>query len=253
MNEFSAYLSALKSNLLDRSTLDQIKKSKIEDIYDILKRTPYGKHFSYRDTLKISLEVAIDKRFREILEKISKRQDIKELILEYEIENAIHNLDQKIRNVEKPHLISYFDNKEKLMRLYKNSTVQGFLMGMKIYRYTKASDILELDKFYLFWKRKLANMFPNIRRALLFEYNIRNYLIQRLNGNPPNIDVPKEIKEEELYKAEIVADNLIVNKYLSLYSYTWETVEKAYIVIKAYYIEKRFLLGVINESPGYRN
>lgn len=271
MMEFlNSYLSSLRSTFLSDEYLNEISKAdSVSTIYEILKKTPYSEYMDYRDTIKITIEKALFKRFGNVVSKVRKYVNDEILIYmiaEYESKNLLIMLDEKYRNVENPKILSFLDNKEYLIKEYRRiNNVIGF---MKITTLGKFINIKEyknftnlsysIDLFVIKSKLKLAEKCTNIRDIIKIELANKMYLVEKYVGErvlnySPNLILPEVKNETNLFKAEQKLNEIIFEKYRAAYPRTWMSLDKVYIIFKLLDRERRFINKVINrENWGYR-
>lgn len=262
----NAYLSGIRSTFLSETSLKELTKyDSISTIYELLKQTPYGRYFDYRDSIKTTIEKALFKRFNEVVNRIRKyiqNNDIFiDLIAEYESKNILMMLDEKYRNVEHPKVMSFIDSKEYLMAEFKRRPDPiGFMRATTLGRYVEIQDMpgfgkisYSLERFVIECKMRLARESETLKHIIYKEISNRAYLIYRYLGKellPFNHQLLiEEVKNEpNLYRAEERLNMYLLEKYKSLYPRTWFSIDKAYIILKLLDRERRFINEVINRE-----
>lgn len=265
MEYLNGYLSAIRSTFLDDTFLYELSRAEsISTIYEMLKKTPYSEYMDYRDSVKLTIEKALFKRFNDVVNKVRKHIGLDKLVYmvaEYEAKNILIMLDEKYRNVEHPKIMSFLDNKEYLIREYRRiNSVTGFLKVTTLGRYVSIErmenfvNISEsIDRFVLEAKLRLAEIFEELRDTIRMELANRLYLIERYIGkkvmNYPESLVLKDIKiEEDMFIAEQKLNNIIYEKYKRVYPRTWMSTSKTYLILKLLDRERRYINGVINRE-----
>ncbi|MCS7122625.1 MAG: V-type ATPase subunit [Candidatus Micrarchaeota archaeon] len=269
MNEpeiLNAYLSAIRSTFLSELFLQELTKyDSIATIYELLKQTPYGKYFDYRDSIKATIEKALFKRFNEIVYRIRNYiQDddmFIDLIAEYEAKNILIMLDEKYRNVEHPKVMSFIDNKEYLMAEFKRRPDPiGFMRATTLGRYVKIQEMpgygkisYSLEMFVVESKMRLAQRSETLKHIIHREISNRAYLIYRYLGKEiipfnPSLLLEEVKNEPNLYRAEEILNRYLMERYRTIYPRTWFLTDKAYVVLKLLDRERRFINEVINRE-----
>ncbi len=261
----NAYLSSIRSGFLNDSFLQEISKAEsISTIYEMLKKTHYRDYMDYRDSIKLTIEKALFKRFNDVINRIRKHISLDKLIYmiaEYESKNILIMLDEKYRKIEHPKIVSFLDNKEYLIKEYRRiNNVIGFLKITTFGRYVKIDQVKDftnisesIDRFVIEAKYKIAGMFEELRDVVKIELANRLYLIEKYIGkrimNYSESLVLREIKiEEDLFIAEQKLNEIIYEKYKKVYPRTWMSMSKAYIILKLLDRERRYINRVINRE-----
>ncbi|NPA22427.1 MAG: V-type ATPase subunit [Candidatus Micrarchaeota archaeon] len=265
MDYLNAYLSGIRGSFIPEHLMDEIEKAtSVASIFDLLKKTHYGKYLDYRESIQSSIEKALEKRFIEVIHKIGKAvpesyQDLYRLfIYEYEARYVLLNYDQKYRGVENPRLYSLLDNKQKLMKAYKTRSLLSFLRSMKMGREINldlefAKDMkpedrvpVALDYLVLEIKRELIKRTKVISSVLKKELAYRAYILERYLGKPiipvKPLPPPEEWKDKPLEEIEYLLEEYILSLYRKKYPASWYLVEKAYVVLKMLEHEKLQIL-----------
>ncbi len=268
MDYLNAFLSGIKGELIPPVLMEEIQKTKdVASIFDLLKKTHYGKHLDYRENIKSSIEKALEKRFIEVIERIKKavpddKMDLFQLfIYEYEAKYVLLNFDQKYRNVEHPRLYSLLDSKEKLMRNYKLHTPIGFLKSTtfgknvnldieiaKVIEKTEDRVPIAIDYLIFKIKEELTQKTRIISSIIKKELIIREYILERYLGKKVlsiearELSIIKELKDKPLEEMEYLLDEWLLKEYIKKYPASWYTIEKAYIILKMLEHEKLQIL-----------
>ncbi|MEM0470975.1 MAG: V-type ATPase subunit [Candidatus Anstonellales archaeon] len=262
----NAYLSAIRSTLLtDNFLADLSKLNSISSVYEMLKKTDYGKYFDYRDSIKSTIEKGLFKRFNDVVNRIRKHITDHEtfiyMIAEYESKNLLIMLDEKYRNVEHPKVMSFLDKKEYLITEYKRKqNVIGFLKATTLGKFIKITSMegfdtisYSIDEFVIRAKREIAKRSEILSRVLMLEIDNRAYLINKyygrkiINYRDSNI-LPQIRLEHDLFKAEQYLNEFIFSYYKNLYPKTWFSIDKAYVLMKLLDRERKYINAVINRE-----